>query len=311
MVSGPPPATTPFLPAAPALPAGVVDIDIEEDGVNEYGEDIFVYMKEKEAEVVVGEDYLEQSSITPEQRGVLVDWLIQVGWPSLSWPLPALPSFSCLTLSTQVQHYLKLTQESLYLGIFLLDRVLDRRDVEHDKLQLVGITALYVASKMEEYYPADLRKLVRLAENSYTVQEVFNMEELVLLGVVHFQVYVPTPSDFLPRLGRAALRPPGQFMETCFYLVDSHLAHPSHPTTAPSLLAAGAVLAAIALYHAQANPSHAAEAGELWSATLAHYSGYTLAQVTFLHFLVDQESGYRLPAGAARRRRPARLPGPG
>ena len=37
----------------------------------------------------------------------------------------------------------------------------------------------------------------------------------------------------------------------------------------------------------------------------------TLAQVTFLHFLVDQESSYRLPAGAARRRRPARLPGPG
>ena len=82
-MSGLPPATTPFLPAAPALPAGVVDIDIEEDGVNEYGDDIFVYMKEKEAEVVVGEDYLEQSSITPEQRGVLVDWLIQVGWPSL------------------------------------------------------------------------------------------------------------------------------------------------------------------------------------------------------------------------------------
>ena len=96
MVSGPPPATTPFLPAAPALPAGVVDIDIEEDGVNEYGEDIFVYMKEKEAEVVVGEDYLEQSPITPEQRAVLVDWLIQVGWPSLApfWPLLAFPRLS-------------------------------------------------------------------------------------------------------------------------------------------------------------------------------------------------------------------------
>jgi len=34
VVSGPPPATAPFLPAAPALPAGVIDIDIEEDGVN-------------------------------------------------------------------------------------------------------------------------------------------------------------------------------------------------------------------------------------------------------------------------------------
>jgi len=90
---------------------------------------------------------------------------------------------------------------------------------------------------------------------------------------------VPTPSDFLPRLGRAALRPHGQFLQTCNYLVDSHLPYPSHPTIAPSLLASGAVLAAAALYYAQANPSHAAEVADLWSATLAHYSGYSLAQV--------------------------------
>ena len=51
----------------------------------------------------------------------------------------------------------------------------------------VGIASLYVASKCEEYYPADLKKLVHLTENSYQVQDVFDME-LVLLGVIHFQV---------------------------------------------------------------------------------------------------------------------------
>ena len=51
----------------------------------------------------------------------------------------------------------------------------------------VGIASLYVASKCEEYYPADLKKLVHLTENSYEVQDVFDME-LVLLGVIHFQV---------------------------------------------------------------------------------------------------------------------------
>ena len=44
-----------------------------------------------------------------------------------------------------------------------------------------------MASKCEEYYPADLKKLVHLTENSYEVQDVFDME-LVLLGVIHFQV---------------------------------------------------------------------------------------------------------------------------
>ena len=51
----------------------------------------------------------------------------------------------------------------------------------------VGIASLYVASKCEEYFPADLKKLVHLTENSYEVQDVFDME-LVLLGVIHFQV---------------------------------------------------------------------------------------------------------------------------
>ena len=50
----------------------------------------------------------------------------------------------------------------------------------------VGVASLYVASKCEEYYPAELKKLVHLTENSYTVQDVFDME-LVLLGVIHFQ----------------------------------------------------------------------------------------------------------------------------
>ena len=86
-----------------------------------------------------------------------------------------------------MQHYLKLSQETLYISISLLDTILEKRDVEPDKLQLVGITALYLGSKMEEYYPADVKKLLHLTENSYAVQDVFDME-LVLLGVICFQV---------------------------------------------------------------------------------------------------------------------------
>ena len=60
----------------------------------------------------------------------------------------------------------------------------------------VGLASLYVASKCEEYYPADLKKLVHLTENSYEVQGVFDME-LVLLGVIHFQVIASRRVFFL------------------------------------------------------------------------------------------------------------------
>ena len=54
----------------------MVDID---DNEEDYGSDIFAYLREREEMFVVEEDYLDQSSVSPEMRGVLVDWLLQVG----------------------------------------------------------------------------------------------------------------------------------------------------------------------------------------------------------------------------------------
>ena len=66
--------------------------------------------------------------------------------------------------------------------------VLHRRYVEPDKLQLVGVTALLVASKLEEYYPVDIKKLIHLTENFYTRVEITHMERTVL-DVLEFKVF--------------------------------------------------------------------------------------------------------------------------
>ena len=39
---------------------------------------MFFYLREREEHLVVDEDYLVQSSVSPEMRAVLVDWLLQV-----------------------------------------------------------------------------------------------------------------------------------------------------------------------------------------------------------------------------------------
>ena len=106
----------------------MVDID---DNEEDYGSDMFCYLREREELFVVEEDYLDQSSVSPEMRGVLVDWLLQVGGAFVVFD-------QLISFLSQVQHYLKLSQETLYLGISLLDTILDKRDVEADKLQLVG-----------------------------------------------------------------------------------------------------------------------------------------------------------------------------
>ena len=144
------------------LPNGVLNILIDE-GLYEYSKEAYVYLKEMEAYYTIPKDFLDTGCVTANMRMILVDWLIQV------------------------QYHLRLTQESLYLAISILDTVLHRRDVDPDKLQLVGVTALLVATKLEEYYPAEVGKLLHLTENSYTRTDVLNMER-VLLQVLGFKV---------------------------------------------------------------------------------------------------------------------------
>ena len=114
----------------------MIDIDDNED---DYGSDMFAYLREREELFVVEEDYLDQSSVSPEMRSVLVDWLLQVGEAIVVFDL-------LISFPSQVQHYLKLSQETLYLCISLLDTILDKRDVEADKLQLVGVLPLLILS---------------------------------------------------------------------------------------------------------------------------------------------------------------------
>ena len=73
------------------------------------------------------------------------------------------------------------------MAISMLDTVLTKRDVEPDKLQLVGVTSLWLASKLEEYYPAELDKLIHLTENSYNQDNIIKME-VIMLRILEFEV---------------------------------------------------------------------------------------------------------------------------
>ena len=158
----------------------------------------------------------------------------------------------------------------------MLDNILDKRDIDPDKLQLVGVTSLWIASKVEEYYPAELPKLIHLTEDSYKPSHVIQMEKIIL-RILHFNVYFPEPMVFLLRFARAALRPDDSvFISTCQYLIDSFIIHAEFSSTRPSLLAAGAVLASLHLFSAAEDAS---TPPSCWTPTLVHYSGYAEGEV--------------------------------
>ena len=107
-------------------------------------------------------------------REILVDWLIEVHLK------------------------FKLLPETLYLTVNLIDRYLEKQNVLRNKLQLVGVTAMLIASKYEEIYPPIVTDFVYITDNAYDKQEILEMEESILTNL-GFGVHFTSPYRFLER----------------------------------------------------------------------------------------------------------------
>ncbi|KAF8127026.1 cyclin-like protein [Boletus edulis] len=125
--------------------------------VSEYSDEIFKYMSELEDDMMPNPDYMDgQNEITWSMRQTLVDWLLQV---HLRWHM--LP-------------------ETLWIAINIVDRFLTRRVVSLVKLQLVGVTAMFIAAKYEEILAPSVDEFVFMTENGYTKEEILKGERIVL-----------------------------------------------------------------------------------------------------------------------------------
>lgn len=95
--------------------------------VSEYSDEIFDYMGELELKAMPDPNYMDnQNEIQWHQRTTLVDWLVQI----------------------HARYHL--IPETLWIAINIIDRFLSKRVVSLVKLQLVGVTAMFIASKYEE-----------------------------------------------------------------------------------------------------------------------------------------------------------------
>ena len=107
-------------------------------------------------------------------RSILVDWLIEV------------------------HHKFKLQPQTLWLSVNILDRYLEKMQILRSKLQLVGVSALLIASKHEEIYPPQVKDCVYITDHAYDRDEVVSMESSILKAL-EYRVSIPTAYNFLCR----------------------------------------------------------------------------------------------------------------
>ena len=183
-----------------------------------------------------------QTDINATMRGILVDWLVEVA-----------------------EEY-KLVPDTLFLSVAYIDRCLSSTAVQRAQLQLVGVTCMLIAAKYEEIYAPQVDEFCYITDNTYTREQVLDMERH-LLGVLSFELTQPTCKSFLRRFLRAAEADHKAEFLACF-LAELSLLDYGFLGHLPSCVAASCVLVALWTLRRPA-----------WNVTLVHYTGYRPAQL--------------------------------
>ncbi|XP_048591669.1 cyclin-A2-4-like [Brassica napus] len=211
-----------------------------------YAPEIHYNMRVAELKRRPSPDFMErtQRDVTKTMRGILVDWLVEVS-----------------------EEY-TLVPDTLYLTVYLIDWFLHGNYIERQRLQLLGITCMLIASKYEEIYAPRIEEFCFITDNTYTRDQVLEMESQVLKHF-SFQIYTPTSKTFLRRFLRAAqashVMPSVEMEFLANYLTELTLVECEFLKFLPSVIAASAVFLAKWTMNQSSHP---------WNATLEHYTTY-------------------------------------
>lgn len=120
-----------------------------------------------------------QTDINEKMRAILVDWLIDVHLK------------------------FKLLPETFYLTINIIDRYLSVSSIVRQKLQLVGVGAMLIASKYEEIYPPEIKDFEYVTDRAYNREEILDIEGRIL-SCLCFNLTTPSSYRFLERYAKVA-----------------------------------------------------------------------------------------------------------
>lgn len=208
---------------ADIYPPGVTNLDSEDMDdplmAAEYATEIFEYLRDLEPKSVPNPEYMEhQDDLEWKTRGILVDWLIEV------------------------HTRFHLLPETLFLAVNIIDRFLSAKVVQLDRLQLVGITAMFIASKYEEVLSPHVQNFVHVADDGFTEAEILSAERFIL-GTLEYDLSYPNPMNFLRRISKAdnydiQSRTIGKYLMEISLLDHRFMAYrPSHVGAAAMFLA--------------------------------------------------------------------------
>jgi hypothetical protein len=137
---------------------------------NQFDSATLHYLISQEAEYAPNPHYIEhrQRNLKWQMRAILLDWMSEV-----------------------CSDYL-FKRETFHIALNYVDRYLSSKaDIEKGTLQLVGLTALFLAAKLEEVYTPKVENMIAAANNTYSADQILSLEHKMYF-TLGFKVTPPT-----------------------------------------------------------------------------------------------------------------------
>lgn len=225
-------------------------LDIDEEStssdpqfVSEYINDIIEYLRNLEIKFSIHETFLTGHRTTIRMRSVLINWLMEV------------------------HINFKLLPETLHLCVAIVDQYLQKnKSVGRETLQLVGITALWIASKYEEMYIPELSDFVYCGDDSFTPKDMMKME-LTIIKALDYSFGRPLSLHFLRRYSKVGNVKAIQHT-LAKYLLELALMDHELSSVKPSIQAAAASYLSLVVLRDDSTQK------KFWTPALIHYSTY-------------------------------------
>ncbi|KAF3812727.1 hypothetical protein GH733_019090 [Mirounga leonina] len=142
-----------------------------------YVKDTYAGLRQLEEEQAVRPKYLLGHEVTGNMKAILMDWL------------------------AQVQMKFRLLQETMYMTVSIIDWFMHNNCVPKKMLQLVVVTAMFIASKYEEMYLPEIGDFAFVTDNTYTEHQIRQIE-MKILRSLKFGLGRPLPLHFLWRASK-------------------------------------------------------------------------------------------------------------
>lgn len=112
-----------------------------------------------------------QNEINNKMRIILINWIIEV------------------------HNKLNFREETLYTAIYIMDAYLSRKFIQRKKYQLLGVTALYISTKLHEIYIRRIKDYSFITDYAYNESEIIKMESDIC-KILNFNFLIPTSLSF-------------------------------------------------------------------------------------------------------------------